>query len=316
MTIRNAGSWFSAFAFVCAACVPSAGFGQSLSSALGATNLDGLTKFNDCNNQALGYREKLMADRIEAKLAQSPALTPQARDVWVAEVKALRAVTPTTPKFTPPDPKLPQLEFVALTEKEQQAIQTMSAHHTQEIQLECEKKFGGMTRYSPGADQSGQKRYESELKAKLDAVEVTDIATIPVTALPSPFPKTQEEIAAERKAQQQARRQQQQAAMQGATQNIMACQEKLKGLRMTMMADRMQKNLEAAKGLSAKEKADYEADIASVRAAGTEGLQMPKPVDPANPMRAMGRLSADEQLAMTTEFSQQYTQQLLACSKR
>ena len=101
--------------------------------------------------------------------------------------------------------------------------------------------------------------------------------------------------------------------MQGAQQNMMACQDKLKGLRLAMMADRMQKNLDAATGLSAKDKSDYQADIRSVRDAAEQGLQMPNPVDPANPMRAMARLSAEEQLAMGTEFSQQYTQQLLAC---
>jgi hypothetical protein len=289
-------------------------FAQSLSGALGATNLDGLTKFNNCNNQALGYREHLWGDRIEAKLAQSPALTPEMRDIWAAEAKALQAVTPEK-QYAPPDPKQSQRYMLALTEPEQQAIQTMSARHTQEIQLDCEKKFGGMTRYSPGADQSGQKRYEDELKAKMTTV--TDIATIPISALPSPYPKTPEEMRAERQAQRDARNAQTHAAQAAATQGIVAkataCQQKLAGLRMSMMADHMQKNLDASTGLSAKDKADYQADIKSMRDAAAAGAPMPAPVDPSNPMRAMSRLPPNEQMAIATEFGTEYPAKMAAC---
>ena len=34
---------------------------QSLSSALGATKLDGLTNLTDCTNQSQGYRERIIA---------------------------------------------------------------------------------------------------------------------------------------------------------------------------------------------------------------------------------------------------------------
>jgi hypothetical protein len=302
---------------VAATIVTPSAFAQSLSSQLGATNLDGLTKFNNCNNQALGYREHLWGDRIEAKLAQSPALTPQMRDIWAAEAKALRAVTPEK-QFVPPDPKQPQRYMNALTEPEQQAIQTMSARHTQEIQLDCEKKYGGMTRYSPGADQSGQKRYEDELKAKMTTP--IDIATVPITALPSPFPKTLEEMHAERQAQHDARVAQTHAAQAAATQGIVAkataCQQKLAGLRWNIMADHMQKNLDAATGLSGKDKADYQADIKSMRDAAASGAQMPAAVDPANPMRAMMRVAPQDQIAITTEFSTQYAAKMAACQSQ
>jgi hypothetical protein len=64
---------------------------------------------------------------------------------------------------------------------------------------------GGMTRYSPGSDQSGQARYEKELKD--DIRTATDISTIPVGPLPSPHPKTLEQMHEERRAAQQARQQ-------------------------------------------------------------------------------------------------------------
>jgi hypothetical protein len=313
MNNTKSGLWLSLS--IAAGIVTSSALAQSLSAGLGATQLgDGLEKFAKCQSQSIGHSEHLMADRIEAKLAQSPALTPQMRDVWTAQIKALRAVTPET-KYVPPDPKNPQLYFLGLTEKEQQAIQTMSARFRDENNLECEHKYGGMTRYSPGADQSGQKRYEDELKAKLTTP--IDIATVPLTALPSPFPKTLEEQHAERHAQQQARLAQQHAAGAAANRAIVAkvteCQQKLQGLRLSIMADHLQHNLDAATGLSAKDKADYLADIKSVRDAAAAGRQMPAPVDSANPMRAMTRLTPQDQMTMASEFGTQYAQKMAAC---
>src|SRR5215471_5850778 len=311
MNGMKSGSWL---ALIAATIVTPSAFAQSLSAGLGATNLDGLTKFNNCNNQALGYREHLWGERIEAKLPQSPALTPEMRDIWAAEAKALKAVTPEK-QYVPPDPKQPQRYMNALSEPEQQAIQTMSARHTQEIQLDCEHKYGGMTRYSPGADQSGQKRYEDELKAKMTTP--IDIATVAITPLPSPFPKTLEEMHAERQAQHNARVAQTHAAQAAATQGIVAkateCQQKLAGFRWGMMADHMQKNLDASTGLSAKDKADYQADIKSMRDAAAAGAKMPAPVDPANPMRAMSRLPPQEQIAVASEFGTEYPAKMAAC---
>jgi hypothetical protein len=283
--------------------------------AQSATQLGpGLQNFVDCQNQTIGHSEHLMADRIEAKLAVSPGLTPEMRDIWQAEIKALRAVTPKN-KYVPPDPKNPQRYFLGLTDKEQQAIQTMHSRVTQENNLACEKKYGGMTRYSPGSDQSTQKKYEEGLASNMTTP--IDISTIPLTALPSPYPKTLEEQHAERRAQQEARMAQQHAAGAAANQAIVgkvtACQQKLQGLRLEIMADHMQKNLAAATGLSAKDKADYEEDIKSVRDAAAAGQQMPAPVDPTNPMRAMSRLTLQDQMSMTTEFSTQYSQKMAAC---
>ncbi|HVS25572.1 MAG TPA: hypothetical protein VMU03_17735, partial [Gammaproteobacteria bacterium] len=272
--------------------------------AQSATQLGpGLQNFVDCKNQTTGHSEHLMADRIEAKLAVSPALTPEMRGIWQAEIKALRAVTPKS-TYVPPDPKNPQRYFLGLTDKEQEAINSMHSRVTQEKNLECEKKYGGMSRYSPGADQSAQKQYEKDLAANMTTP--IDIATIPVTALPSPYPKTLEEQHAERRAQQQARMAQQHAAgaaaNQAAVAKVTGCQQKLRGLRLTIMADHMQHNLDAASGLSAKDKADYQADIKSVRDAAAAGQQMPAPVDPANPTRAMTRLTLQDQMSMATEF--------------
>jgi hypothetical protein len=308
MNKTKAGLWLSVS--IAASVVAPSALAQS------ATQLgDYMANLTKCKNQTIGHSEHLMADRIEAKLAQSPALTPEMRGIWLAEIKALRAVTPDKP-YNPPDPKNPQRYFLGLTDKEQESINSMHNRRIQENTLECEKKYGtSMTRYSPGSDQSGQKKYEQELAANM--ATPIDIATIPITALPSPYPKTLEEQHAERAAKQQARMAQQHAAGAAANQAAVAkvteCQKKLGGLRLSIMADHMQHNLDAATGLSAKDKADYQADIRSVRDAAAAGQQMPAPVDPANPSRAMTRLTLQDQMSMSTEFGTQYSQKMAAC---
>jgi hypothetical protein len=305
---------------VLAAAIPAAGFAQSLSASLGATKLDGLANFADCQNQSVGYREKLIADRIDAKLGVSPALNAQEREAWQAEARALRAVTPSNGKFVPPSAQDPQRYLLSLTDSEQQAINSMSIRFGQEVNLECEKKYGGMTRYSPGSDQSGQKKYEEELRARM--TRPIDIATVPLVALDSPFPKTQEQVAAEQRAARDAARTQQQAAVNSAMQGMQnlaakqaACQEQAKTLRLSLLAEYLQKRLDASPGLSAQERADFEADIKATREGAAKGLDMPPAVDPANPMRAMMRLTPQDQVAYGEAFGTRYVQQLTSCQQ-
>ena len=90
----------------------------SLSDALGATKLDGLTKFTDCQNEAIGYREGLIADRLELKLANTPGLTPDERRLWLNDIAILHQVQQTRV----PDRTNNQHYFLGLTDPEQQAI--------------------------------------------------------------------------------------------------------------------------------------------------------------------------------------------------
>ena len=293
------------FVFVISLGLASPGsFAQSLSQGLGATQLGpGLQNMADCQNRLTGQREHLIADRLQARLDKNTSLTPAEHDIWVAEIRALRAVTPSKP-YKAPDDKNPQRYFLGLSNAEQTAINSMHNHDLQENNVTCEHKYGGMTRYSPGSDQSGQARYEKELKDKIQPA--TDIATIPVEPIPSPYPKTREQMQEERRAQQQARQ-------QAAGQTISECTEGAKGLRLRIMADKMQKRLDASKGLSAKDRADFEADIKATRDAADKHLDYAPPVDPKNPNRAMMRLTAQEQMEVTTEFSNQYLAQMQNC---
>jgi hypothetical protein len=276
----------------------------SFAQGLGATQLGpGLQNFADCQNKLQGHREHLIADRLQARLDKSTSLTPEERNIWVAEIDALRQVNPSHP-YNAPDPKNPQRYFLGLSNDEQTAINSMHNRFVQENNLACEKKYGGMTRYSPGSDQSGQARYEKELKDKIQTA--TDIATIPVTPIPSPYPKTREQMHEERRAAQQATR-------QAAAQTISGCTDSAKGMRMSIMADKMQQRLDASKKLSAKERADFEADIKATRDAADQKLDSAPPVDPKNPNRAMMRLTAQDQVEVTTEFSNRYLATMQNC---
>jgi hypothetical protein len=276
----------------------------SFAQGLGATQVGpGLQNFADCQNRAQGHSEHLMADRLQAKLDKSTSLTPEDRGIWVAEIRALRQVKPSQP-YKAPDPKNPQRYFLGLTNDEQTAINSMHNRFVQENNLACEKKYGGMTRYSPGSDQSGQARYEKELKDNIRTA--TDIATIPVGPLPSPHPKTLEQMHEERRAAQQAHR-------AAAAQQMSGCTDSAKGLRLSIMADKMQQRLNASKGLSAKERTDFEADIKATRDAADQKLDSAPPVDPKNPNRALMRLTAQEQLEVTTEFSNRYLATMQNC---
>src|SRR5687767_5455744 len=90
----------------------------SLSSQLGATKLDGLSKFSDCQNQSIGYREGLIADRLELKLANTAGLTPEERQLWLNDIRMLRQVQQTRV----PDRTNNQHYFLGLTDAEQVAI--------------------------------------------------------------------------------------------------------------------------------------------------------------------------------------------------
>jgi len=298
--------------------LPAATLAQPQSAGLGATQLDGLKPFTDCLEKAKGHREHLIADRLAARLAMSTALSAEQRAVWQSDIDALRAVTPQKPNFVPPNPRDPQHYLMGLTDAEQQSINSMTSRFSQETNLECEKKYGGMTRYSPGSDQSGQRRYEEQLRA--DMGTPIDIATVAVTALPSPFPKTREQLAAEQQAARAAHRAQtdkvMQLAMEGAMARTAACQQEVKGLQLTIVADYMQRNLDAAKGLSAKDRGEFEADIQATRSAAAAGLPMAPPLDPANPMRGINRLTPEQQMAAASEYGQKLVQQLTACQMR
>ncbi len=259
-----------------------------------------LDKFAACQEKMYGYQEHVTADRLEKKLAISPQLNAKERAVWQADIAALRAVT-YAHRYEAPDPKN-ELQYAdGLTRQEQIAVTSMNARNRQKVFIECEQEHpNGLS--SPADEQ----KYIASLRAKMP--EATDISTLPLQPLPSPFPKSQAELAKERAAAE--------AAQRADTQKKMAkCLGGANRLRLEATADRLQQKLDAAQGLSARQRADFVADIEATRAAAAQGLSQPAPVDPKNPFRAMTRLDESDQLAISAAFQQRYIAYLQTCTR-
>ena len=275
----------------------------SLSAALGATKLDGMDKFADCHNESIGYREGIIAERLELKLANTPNLSPQERAVWLNDIAILRQVQQTRK----PDTTNNQHYLQGLTGPEQQAINSMFIRFTQEVGLKCEQKFGGVLRYNgAGTDMTSQYKYEDELRSKMGAV--IDINTIPAEALPTaPVEKTPEQRAAERKAEKDAMR-------AAAGKKTTECMALTAGLRPKIIAQTLQKKMDASPNLSAKDRADFQADIMAAYAASGQGLQQVLSTDPQNPYRIEQRLTPQEQMEVNNQYTQQMTQTMMSCA--
>lgn len=280
---------------------PGAAYADSLSSMLGAMKMDGLSNFANCQNESIGYREGLIADRLELKLANTPNLSQQERQTWLADIAVLRQVQQTHK----PDRSNSQHYLLGLTDKEQVAINSQNTRFVQEIHLKCEQQYGGMTRYSSNADHSGQIQYENQLRAQMR--QPLSLEAIPAEPLPSTVQKTAAQTQQERKAEYQAM---QQAAMQKFNQ----CAAGNKGLRPRLVAQVLQRKLESSPTLSAKERAEIQADIQAARASAGKGLGLIESADPKNPYRAEQRLSAQEQMGLNNEYAAQYSQAVLGCA--
>ena len=58
-----------------------------------------------------------------------------------------------------------------------------------------------------------------------------------------------------------------------------------------------------------------DADIAALRAAGSQGLAAPPPVDPANPYRFMTWLSNEENAEIATQYGTQAPALMASCTQ-
>lgn len=93
----------------------------------------------------------------------------------------------------------------------------------------------------------------------------------------------------------------------------MSCLTKISGLRWKIMADIMEEKMNQTNP-AGKARAEWEGDIASLRAAYDQGLPMPNPVDLENPSRYMTRLSMDDQMKLNTEYSKKSQDEIAKCS--
>jgi hypothetical protein len=294
-------------------CPGNAGAQQKVSDWLADQGLPAFKNYTECMAATNGHLESLFADRLEAKLGVSNALKPEEREVWQADLDALRAVANEHHAYRAPDAKHPDQYLDAFTDDEFRAIHSMNTRFGQDLQLACEDKYGDMAYTKKNGKSDSQKQYEAQLRSKL--IEPTDVKTIPLGALPSPFPK-QQPSAAEQLAATTAASKASMASSQAAVGRITDCTKGITSLRWKLMADKMQERLDAGAGLSAQQKTDLAADIGATRRAAEQGLAQPEAVDTANPYRFMTWLSADDQAAVTSQYTTQLTAMMASCTQR
>ncbi len=254
------------------------GDGGSLSAGLGATNLHGLTDYNGCMAQTSGAQEKLTAQVLQRKLAQSSNLSAQERGNMEADIQWLNAKADGQ-RVPAPDPKNPQRYLLELTDDEQMEISGANNRFASEVHEKCEAQYGGMSQF---ADPSGRRRPASDTRVALPDL---------LHATPAPT---------------------QQPAARPRQDNCLA---QVQGLRWQLMAERMEKRLQTMPNLSAQERQAWDEDIAVVRAAAQGGAtSMPQSPDPKNPMRYMTRLTPDDQIAMAQEQATRSQQIMASCN--
>ncbi|HBR15609.1 MAG TPA: hypothetical protein DD723_08760 [Candidatus Omnitrophica bacterium] len=91
------------------------------------------------------------------------------------------------------------------------------------------------------------------------------------------------------------------------------CLKNLSNLRWKVMADVMEAKMKRLNP-TGKERAEWEADIASIRDVAQTGAPGPTPPDPSNPTRYMLRLDSNEQVVMMQEYSRQSQEETAKCS--
>ncbi len=106
------------------------------------------------------------------------------------------------------------------------------------------------------------------------------------------------------------------AQQQTAAQKISECASAGKGLRPKLIAQALQRKLDNASGLSAKERAELQADAQAAWISAGKGLDYIEPPDPKNPYGAERHLTTQEQMEINNEYIKQYAQLMQNCASR
>jgi hypothetical protein len=250
----------------------------SLSGALGATSVN--TDFPTCMAQTSGVMENLRAQVLRRKLSFANNLSPRERQNIEADAAWLEA-TARGARIPAPDPKNSQRYFEEMSDAEQQEINDAYNRYAAEVHDKCEYQFGGMSQFS---DPSGRAAH----------APINTHVTIPDLFHAAPPVEAVKPVVPSRKAQ-----------FQNCTASVM-------GLRWKIFGDRMEQKMNAST-LSPQERKDWTEDLAAVRTAQNgDGMAQPKSPG-SNPARYLTRLTSQEQMAVTQEFSTQSQQMTMDC---
>jgi hypothetical protein len=221
-----------------------------------------------CMDPVHGYRASLMVQRIEKRLDEDSTLDAEQRKNLEEDLAAFRDLAA---KKSDDEPALggeprSQRYLSDITDEDQVWVNAENIRFNNRIRNKCQ-----------GADHMGV-GHRTEL--------MTD------------FGPTGDEAVAEYRKTHAAKT----AANDRRTAAMKSCMESVTGLRYKVMADMMEKKMRTLT-LSAKERSEWEADVAAVRkAAAAGGAAMPTVDDPVNPYRPLTRLAPQEQLELNNAY--------------
>ncbi len=245
-----------------------------------ATCLDYMEVMDQCMDPLKGYRSKLYVDLIGKKL-QTEILTNQQRKNLEEDLAAFKeAVNNKTDNIKMANPKDSQRYLMDVTEDDQDAVNTEYAKKSQEIMNKCE-----------GADHMGVgHRTELGYGGTNDA------------------PSKNTELQAMKK-----RHREHAMAGQAAMSGLQECMKGITALRWKLLGDKMEAKMKSI-NLSAQDRKDWEADLASVREAEQKNSPNITPANPAQPARYLQRLSTQDHMEINQEYMKASSELMTKCN--
>jgi hypothetical protein len=250
-----------------------------------------INAMQQCMAELQGLRWKVLADKLEAKMA-TQTLSAADRAAWEADIAVARQAQASGGATMPqsPDPQNPMRWMMRLSPEEQLAWNQEAADATTQRSAQC-------TSSTPIVER------------EIESGGLVDRSRSP----------------ANRNARPQQRAARNTPAPQGGAlgagrvdglKEWNECYEPLRGHLAKVTAEALEAKLVAAGTLSAQQRAEWEADIASWRAAEQAGLDRAEPADPANPYRWEDRLTRDERAAINGKHAQFNNQIVRDCGAR
>lgn len=224
-----------------------------------------------CMAYAKSYRWKLVGERLQKQYQESMRnLSPEERTIWSAERRAVNeAARKSLDEIVPPDPANPYSYWQRLTAEDHAYINQEHAEFQTELSARCQ---AANAQALLAADQAVvlENKVNQESRLKGGALG---------------------------------------AGYAGYMTGAAACQEQSAGYMYKLMADQMEWRLGNTGDMPMEERQEWLADIASLRDAHARKLTRPDAVDPANPSRALNRLSEREMMMINAQ-SISYTTQV------
>ncbi len=250
-----------------------------------------MNAMQQCLAQVSGLRWQILADKLEAKMA-TQTLSAAERAAWEADIGVARQAQASGGATMPqsPDPQNPMRWMMRLSPEEQLAWNTEVANQTTERSAQC-------TSSTPIVER------------EIESGGLVDRSRSPANRNARP----------ERQAARNTPPPQGGALGAGRVDGLKEwneCYEPLRGHLAKVTAEALETKLAAAGALSAQQRAEWEADIASWRAAEQQGLDRAEPADPANPYRWEDRFTRDERAAINGKHAQFNNQIVRDCGAR